>query len=283
MIFAGIRAGILIQSHSSFHFSPLMRSPLLSDKIEQPLPVGAQAGQAVKQCRLPLTEILYTPLCQQFWIHRLLEVKPDDRNKLGPTEIDTSFQKSIFTIYFFQSSFGETIPYYPFQISWSYLSLDLEWVSPLQNVNFFFFLVWGKKKRKKINVTIVGFNLPFDDSKSLSFYKHKRLWATDTISFQNKAPRPMWTLVDTWSPNVAGHPTDESLIRHCDSHLFPIQPWLQPWDKPTQLLTLRSPRREQRDRGRRESNEYGEDRIKREWEGMIQSQNMKKNGTKAWG
>lgn len=70
----------------------------------------------------------------------------------------------------------------------------------------------------------MGFNLPFDDSKSLSFYRHKRLWATDTISSQNKAPRLMWTLVDTWSPNVAGHATDGSLIRHCDSHLFPIQP-----------------------------------------------------------
>ena len=28
-----------------------------------------------------------------------------------------------------------------------------------------------KKKEKEINVAIVGFNLPFDDSKSLSFYR----------------------------------------------------------------------------------------------------------------
>lgn len=187
MIFAGIRVGIQIQSHSSFHFSPLMRSPLLSDKIEQPLPVGAQAGQAVKRCRLALTEILYTPLCQQFWIHRLLEVKPDDRNKLGPTKIDTSFQKSIFTIYFFQSSFGETIPYYPFQISWSYLSLVLEWVFPKMWIFFLF-------EKKKINVTIVGFNLPFDDSKSLSFYRHKRLWPLTPFPPRTKplAPCGCW-------------------------------------------------------------------------------------------
>lgn len=162
MIFAGIRAGILIQSHSSFHFSPLMRSPPLSDKIEQPLPARAQAGQAVKRCRLLLTEILYTPLCQQFWIHRLPGVEPDDRNDLGPTKIDTSFQKSIFTIYFFQSSFCEKIPCYPFQISWSYLFRVLEWLLP--KCEFF-----GLKKNQCHHC--VDFNLPFDDSKSLSFYR----------------------------------------------------------------------------------------------------------------
>lgn len=59
---------------------------------------------------------------------------------------------------------------------------------------------------------------------NLYLFIDKRLWAADTISSQNKAPRPVWTLVDTWSPNVAGHATDGSLIRHCDSHLFPIQP-----------------------------------------------------------
>ncbi|KAJ7985157.1 hypothetical protein DPEC_G00349170 [Dallia pectoralis] len=52
----------------------------------------------------------------------------------------------------------------------------------------------------------------------------KRLWGADTISSQNKAPGPAWTLVDTWSPNVTGHATDGSLIRHTDSHLFPSSP-----------------------------------------------------------
>lgn len=187
MIFAGIRAGILIQSHSSFHFSPLMRSPPLSDKIEQPLPARAQAGQAVKRCRLLLTEILYTPLCQQFWIHRLPGVEPDDRNDLGPTKIDTSFQKSIFTIYFFQSSFCEKIPCYPFQISWSYLFRVLEWLLP--KCEFF--------GLKKINVTIVWTLICPLMTVNLYLFIDKRLWAADTISSQNKAPRPMWTPVDT--------------------------------------------------------------------------------------
>ena len=98
---------------------------------------------------------------------------------------------------------------------------------------------------------------------NLYLFIDKRLWATDTISSQNKAPRPVWTLVDTWSPNVAGHTTDGSLIRHCDSHLFPIQPRLQPLDKPTQLLTHRRPCREQRDRGTRGLHGHCEDRIER--------------------
>ncbi|CAJ1062003.1 hypothetical protein NQZ68_013310 [Xyrichtys novacula] len=80
---------------------------------------------------------------------------------------------------------------------------------------------------------------------------------------RTKPPRPVWTLVDTWSPNVAGHATDGSLIRHCDSHFFPIQPRLQPLDKPTQLLTHRRPRREHRDREKRIEQE---DRIERDEE-----------------
>lgn len=58
---------------------------------------------------------------------------------------------------------------------------------------------------------------------NLYLFIGERLRAADTISSQNKAPRPVWTLVDTWSPNVTGHATDGSLIRHSDSHLFPIQ------------------------------------------------------------
>ncbi|KAI9520904.1 hypothetical protein NQZ68_013310 [Dissostichus eleginoides] len=95
----------------------------------------------------------------------------------------------------------------------------------------------------------------------------KRLWAADTISSQNKAPRPVWTL----SPNVAGHATDGSLIRHCDSHFFPIQPRLQPLDKPTQLLTHRRPRREQGDGGRSGLNGHWEDRIERDEEGCYKA------------
>lgn len=115
MIFAGIRAGILIRSHSSFHFSPLMRSPPLSDKIEQPLPARARrASQALKRCRLlPNRNPIHSPLSAVL-NSSLLGVEQDDRNNLDPTKIDTSFQKSIFTIYFFQSSFWEKIPYYPF-------------------------------------------------------------------------------------------------------------------------------------------------------------------------
>lgn len=107
---------------------------------------------------------------------------------------------------------------------------------------------------------------------NLFLFIGKRLWAADTISSQNKAPRPVWTLVDTWSPNVAGHATDGSLIRHCDSHFFPIQPRLQPLDKPTQLLTHRRPRREQRDRGRRGLNGHREDRMERDEEGRCKAE-----------
>lgn len=91
-----------------------MRSPPLSDKIEQPLPAGARAGQGSKAPptapnRNPIHSTLSAVLNSRF----LLGVEPDDGNNLGSSEIDTSFQKSIFTIYFFQSSFGEKTPYYP--------------------------------------------------------------------------------------------------------------------------------------------------------------------------
>lgn len=111
---------------------------------------------------------------------------------------------------------------------------------------------------------------------NLYLFIGKRLWATDTISSQNKAPRPVWTLVDTWSPNVAGHATDGSLIRHCDSHLFPIQPRLQPLDKPTQLLTHRSPRREQSDRGEEDWMDRRQDT--KGWREMVQSSGIKELG-----
>lgn len=104
---------------------------------------------------------------------------------------------------------------------------------------FFFF---NKVGRGEINVAIVSCNLRFYDSKSFLLffcflYIGKQPWAVDTISSQNKALRPVWTLVDTWGSNVAGHATDGSLIRHGDSHFFPIQnpPNPQPptLDKPT--------------------------------------------------
>lgn len=120
-------------------------------------------------------------------------------------------------------------------------------------------------------MAIVGFNLPFYDSKSFFLFIGKQLWAADTISSQNKALRPMWTLVDTWSPNVAGRATDGSLIRHCDSHFFPIQPRLQTPDKPTQLLTHRRPRGEQRRRGRGGLNGHWEDRIETDEEGFYKA------------
>ncbi|CAB1451272.1 unnamed protein product [Pleuronectes platessa] len=83
----------------------------------------------------------------------------------------------------------------------------------------------------KNSTLLSGNGITLDTSRAYQTAPHirpldKRLWAADTISSQNKAPRPVWTLVDTWRPNVAGHATDGSLIRHCDSHLFPIQPQL---------------------------------------------------------
>lgn len=98
---------ILIQSHSSFHFSLLMRSQLLSDKIEQLL----RGLCWVK----PLTALNRNPIHSTLSAVLNSSSQQDDRNNL-PTEIDSSFQKSIFTIYFFQSSFERRFHIIPLQM-----------------------------------------------------------------------------------------------------------------------------------------------------------------------
>ena len=68
----------------------------------------------------------------------------------------------------------------------------------------------------------VRFNLASDDSKSISLYGRSSSGFADTISHQNKAGRPVWTLGDTWATNVAGHVSTGALIRRGDSQPFPI-------------------------------------------------------------